>query len=299
MEAHDQRLTIVEVGGGIRTYDRAGIEVIDGYAEDEMCPGGRGQILAPWPNRLGDGRYEWRGRTLQTAITEVATSTAIHGLVRWMAWDVEATGSDSAESRLRMHPQPGWVWTLDLAAAYRLSPDGLEVTLTATNSSPAEAGACPFGAGWHPYLAARGVVDDAWLTVPARVGYRTDERGLPVGRFDVQGSDRDLRTGRLIGAAQLDWCYTDLVRRDDGRAVVHFDPLDGPALDLWVDRNWTHLMVFTGDTLADEGRRRRGLAVEPMTGPPDLLRSGDGRRVLEPGESFSASWGIEFSAAGQ
>ncbi len=27
-----------------------------------MCTGGRGQILAPWPNRLEDGTYEFAGR---------------------------------------------------------------------------------------------------------------------------------------------------------------------------------------------------------------------------------------------
>jgi len=47
----------------------------------------------------------------------------------------------------------------------------------------------------------------------------------------------------------------------------------------------------TGDTL-DPARRRRGLAVEPMTCAPNAFASGEGLLVLEPGESFIGRWGI-------
>jgi aldose 1-epimerase len=65
-----------------------------------------------------------------------------------------------------------------------------------------------------------------------------------------------------------------------------------------MDRAYTHLMIFSGDTLGDAARRRRGLAVEPMTCAPDMLRSGDGRLILEPGQTFAAAWGLQtFSLA--
>ena len=41
-------------------------------------------------------------------------------------------------------------------------------------------------------------------------------------------------------------------------------------------------MVYSGDTL-DPGARRQSLAVEPMTCPPDALRSGTDLIVLRPG----------------
>jgi aldose 1-epimerase len=59
-----------------------------------------------------------------------------------------------------------------------------------------------------------------------------------------------------------------------------------------MDRAFTHLMIYSGDTLAEVDRRRRGLAVEPMTCAPDMLRNGDGRLVLEEGEIFEARWGL-------
>jgi aldose 1-epimerase len=302
-----QELTVVEVGGGIRTYTSMGRAVIDGYDESEMSPGGRGQLLAPWPNRLADGSFEWDGQRLQTPLSEPENHNAIHGLVRWAAWSVAAV--DGAEARLtyRLYPQPGWPWPLDLAVAYALGDDGLKVVTEVTNAGDDKSGACPVGVGWHPYLAAfGGLVDQAVLTLPAGEAYRSDGRGLPIGRHQVDGTALDFRTGRTVGEAVLDVCFTSLDRGHDGRVTVELVPTatrDGQAahsygIRMWMDGAYTHVMVFSGDTLADPARRRRGLAVEPMTCAADMLHNGDGRRVLEPGQSLIAAWGLEtFSLA--
>lgn len=58
-----------------------------------------------------------------------------------------------------------------------------------------------------------------------------------------------------------------------------------------MDGSYRWLMLFTGDTLGAD-RRRRGLAVEPMTCAPNAFVSGEGLRILEPGESWTTSWGV-------
>ncbi len=85
----DQRAVVVEIGGGLRSYAAGGRDVLDGYAEQRMCDAGRGQVLAPWPNRLEDGSYEFDGRRHQLPLTEVPNRNAIHGLVRWSACTVD------------------------------------------------------------------------------------------------------------------------------------------------------------------------------------------------------------------
>ena len=290
LSAHDQQLTIVEVGGGIRAYSAGGRSVLDGYGPAEMCSGGRGQLLAPWPNRLTGGSFEWDGRSLQGALTEPDKGNAIHGLVRWASWELQSAGEDGARMGYRLHPQPGWPWTLDLAVDYRLTPTGLEVTTAISNADERPA---PVGFGWHPYLlAGTGAVDDVLVTVPAATAYLTDERGRPTGRRPVAGTDLDYTSGRRIGDARLDNCFTDLTRDEAGRVVVTVAGPDGLTTTLWADRAFGYLMLFTGDTLADPARRRQALAVEPMTCPPDMLRSGDGRVVLEPGATLTGTWGV-------
>ena len=61
-------------------------------------------------------------------------------------------------------------------------------------------------------------------------------------------------------------------------------------MTLWVDAAYPYLMVFTGDPVPDVNRR--ALAVEPMSCPPDAFRSGEALVQLQPGESWSGSWGI-------
>ena len=51
-----------------------------------MCDGAHGAVLIPWPNRLGDGSYEFDGARHQLALSEPERRNAIHGLVRWVPW---------------------------------------------------------------------------------------------------------------------------------------------------------------------------------------------------------------------
>lgn len=295
LAGYDQELVVVEVGGGIRSYRREGREVLDGYDAAEICCGGRGQLLAPWPNRVGDGRWEWEGVTYQLPLTEPEHSNAIHGLVRWLPWALEEDPSGQSSVRLScvLHPQPGWPWRLELAVTYELSPAGLSVTTSVTNAGGP--GQCPVGLGWHPYVAAfGGTVDDLELHVPAASSYLSDERGLPLSKEPVDGTDDDFQSGRRIGRAKLDVAFTDLERGSEGRAKVEVRGTGGEGVGIWMDENFTHLMVYTGDTLGDANRRRRGIAIEPMTCAPDMLRNRDGMLVLDEGSTFEAVWGLEF-----
>jgi len=290
----EQRAMVVEVGGGLRTYRIGGREVLDGYGRRERCTAARGQSLIPWPNRLEDGVYTFDGDEQQLALSEPAKHNAIHGLVRWSNWSVVEHERHRAVMGHRLHPQPGYPFGLDLSIAYSLSPAGLRVTTTATNLGPKP---CPYGAGAHPYLTVGTErLDDATLTVPADTWLPTDGRGIPLGEKPVDGTPYDFRAARTIGATQLDTGYTNLLRDEDGLARVQLSLGDGgAAVALWLDRSYPYLMVFTGDSLPEPQRRRRGLGVEAMTCAPNALRSGAGLQILESGSSFTGSWGIEPS----
>ena len=141
-----QHAVVVEVGGGLREYG----DILLGYSADEMCSSGRGQVLAPWPNRLAGGAYEWDGARYQVPITEVGTGSAIHGLVRWANWRCVEREDARVVMEHILHPQPGYPFTLLVRVAYALGHDGLTVATTAENIGDR---ACPFGAGHHPYIA--------------------------------------------------------------------------------------------------------------------------------------------------
>jgi aldose 1-epimerase len=279
----DQKVVVVGVGGGLRGYWVGDTPVLDGYDVDELCSSGRGQILAPWPNRIQDGSYEFEGNAYQLALDEPEQRNAIHGLVRWSEWTVTEREADRAALEHRLHPTPGYPFTLDLRVEYSLEDDGLTVRAQATNAGRE---ACPYGTGAHPYLTTGGLADDVELTIPARTVLVSDERSIPVDRKAVEGTDLDFRAAKPTGSVQLDHCFTDLERDEHGRARVEL----GSRAALWVDESFPYLMVFTGDALPDVARR--SVAVEPMTCAPNAFRSGDGLIRLEPGQTHSGTWGI-------
>ena len=286
----EQEVTVVEVGGGLRTYTASGIDVLDGYGVDEMAAGGAGQHLLPWPNRIRDGRYSFGGSDLQLPLTEPARDNANHGLVRWVNWAAAVEQPDRVVMELVLHPQPGYPFLLVLSVEYRLGPGGLSVATTATNLGDRP---CPYGAGSHPYLTV-GVapVDTALLHVPGDTRLESDDRGIPVGSTPVEGTPYDFRHPRPIGDLVVDTAYTDL----SGNEAVLASPDGQRRVTLWWDASYRWLMVFTGDTL-EPARRRRSVAVEPMTCAPNAFVSGAGLRVLEPQERWTTTWGIAAGPA--
>lgn len=286
----DAEVTVVEVGGGLRSYRHAGAELLDGYGADDTAGHARGHVLAPWPNRIADGRYTWDGAEQQLALTEPATATAIHGLVNYAPWRVLDRGAGHLVLGYLLHPQPGYPFALRLRIAYELGAAGLRVTTTATNEG---AVALPYGEGHHPYLAAGpGLrVDDCTLVSPAATRLPADDRGIPTGRSAVAGTPADLRAGRRIGDLVLDDCFTDLERDAAGRAEVRLTRPDGTGAAVWMDESYGYLQLYTGDTIPGDARRR-GLAVEPMTCPPNAFATGEAVRRLQPGESATGTWGL-------
>jgi aldose 1-epimerase len=247
--------------------------VLLGYGADEMARAGRGQVLAPWPNRLEDGSYSFGGQELQLALSEPATRTAIHGLVRFANWTCVAHTADAVTLEHVLHPQPGYPFLLRLRVAYSLDERGLAVETIAENLGDEPA---PFGLAHHPYLAGR--ADDFDVTLPARTKLTVDERKLPVGR-----EPNDLPETFRVGDRQLDTTFTDL-ERNEVRVGEH---------RVWFDDAFRYVQLFTGD---HPHVGRKGLAVEPMTCPPNAFRSGEGLVVIAPGETFRARWGIESPA---
>jgi aldose 1-epimerase len=277
--------TVTEVGAGLQRYAVDGVDVTVGYPDDQLPPKGCGSTLVPWPNRIKDGRYTFEGVDYRLALTEPEAGNAIHGLGRWMRWSKVRQSPDELVLRLDVVPQPGYPFPLRAEVGYRLDPSsGLTVTLSARNTGR---GRAPFGAGSHPYLSTRGSrPDDVTLRLPARQILDVDDREIPTGSHPVSG-ERDFRRGRRLGARRLDCGFTDLLVRD-GRGTAEVRTRSGGA-QLWFDDAFRYLQVFTLDSLAGGPP---GVAIEPMTCAPNAFNSGDGLLVLEPGQRWSASWGI-------
>ncbi|QBI53866.1 aldose 1-epimerase family protein [Streptomonospora litoralis] len=289
LTAGDYEAVVSRQGASMCRLAYGGEELIWTCPPDVQPAAFEGRLLAPWPNRVGDGSYVFKGVEHQLEITEPERGTALHGLAHARPWLPVEIASDRAELSCLLDGAPGYPFRLELTAVYELdAASGLTVTLGARNAGDS---AAPYGAGAHPYLAVAGPLDDAVLRLPAGSRQPADERLLPAGPPEpVAGTEHDFRTPRPIGPTAFDTAFTDLERDSDGLAwtVLSFGRA---AVAVWADASFGWLQVFSAEGLP-EGMHRRGLAVEPMTCPPDAFSSGTDLIVLEPGEETRSRFGI-------
>ena len=252
----------------------------------------RGAIVAPWPNRIGDGAYSWDGQALQTPITEVERGNALHGLVSFQAFTPAEVTDDELVLRTELFPTTGYPFHLLLTVRHALHAEtGLTTTVTARNLGTADA---PYGVCPHPYLVAGPEALDTWsLQVGAgTVLTVTADRLLPTATAPLEpGSAFDISAPKTIDDLFIDHAFTDLARDADGRATVTVTAPGGTGVELTAGEECPWLQLHTGDRPEAENNRL-GLATEPMTCPPDAFRSGTDVVRLAPEGEHTASWSI-------
>lgn len=282
---------IASVGATLRVLRRDSTDLIASFPADGIRPAMRGALLVPWPNRTGDGNYEFDGVAHSLVVDDRTTGSALHGLISWLEFEPVEQSHDRVLLRGVIQPQPGYPWRLRVEVEFTLDDDGLAQEVTVTNLSERRA---PAGIGAHPYLLAEaagaGVADRWILTLPADTVMLTDDRLLPVRETDVAGSDVfDFRASRALAGVVLNHAFTGLTRGHDRIARAAVTDADGRGVEIsWDERcGWVH--VYTADEPVG-GHARAAVAIEPMTCPPDAFNSKRDLRILESGESMSAGW---------
>ncbi len=258
--------------------------------EGEEAPDFAGMVLAPWVNRVVDGRYTFDGQEHALAINEPERGHALHGLLWAQQGELVEAEASRAVLLHRLQGAPGYPFRVDVTTTYEVGHGGLTCEIAAVNHGPVPA---PYGAGAHPYLrAATGLVDDCVLELPGAERLEVSEdRLVPRGLVAVDGTEFDFRRPREVGRLRVDHAFTDLTRGGDGRARARVTDAHGDGVELWVDGAFRWMHAFTGDR---EGAAwdRRGLALEPTTCPPDAFNSGRDLVVLAPGDRHRATWGL-------
>ncbi len=285
LQSGDVTAQIAQVGASLRSLRVGGVDLVTPYPLDAPTPSCSGVVLTPWPNRVRDGLWDDEGTARQLAITEPKFQNASHGLLRFIAYDIDQTDA-AATLRATVFPQTGYPYLLETSVTYLLTDAGIDVVHVLTNRSAEPA---PVALGTHPFLTI-GDVDthDLVLRVPAQTAFETDERMLPTG---TRPADAALRDGIRLGDTTLDTGFTDLARGDDGLVRTTLTAPDGRLLTLWQGEGFDFVQAFTTSKYPGQ---ELAVAIEPMTAPADALNSGLGIRRLAPGESWSLRWGISL-----
>ncbi len=244
-------------------------------------------LLYPWANRLAGFDYSAAGRSVRVPrdlarVRVDQNGLPIHGVVGGlMAWELIDTGeapTSSLAARLSWsdaRPQLFEVFPfrheLRYEAALRRDSLEIEVTVDACGEDPV-----PLSFGFHPYLSPPGAQREHLLVeLPAMRSLALDAQQIPIA------AERALAPQRF---------ELDERELDDG-----FDQLPEPAhfgvsgagrrIELTFREGYPDAQVFAP-------RAAQFICFEPMTAPTNALRSGDGLRVLAPGERFTAGFSI-------
>lgn len=281
---------VTEVGATLRDLVVDGVRIVEAFAEGDIPRMSQGAMLVPWPNRVRDGVWNHEGNEQQLDLTEPDRHNAIHGLLKGVAYTVSARDAASVTLSAAIHAQHGYPFSLDTSIQYVVTDDGLEVLHTLTNHG---ATAAPVGLGSHGYYRIGDIeVNELTITSRAATLIDVDDRLNPVGKSPVP-AEKDLRTSPKVRDLNLDDAY-DGIELTNGRYEHVLKAPDGRTVTVWGDEQHPFLQVFTTSRLrADAGR---SIAIEPMTMPADAFNSGDGLRWLEPGETWTARWGVVYGA---
>lgn len=270
LAAGDYRAEIVTVGAGLASLTHRGRHLVVPHPAHEMPLAHLGKVLVPWPNRIANGRYQFNGKTFTPAINDHLSASAIHGLLAWQAWQVIGQTDSGVTLSAFLPPTYGYPFMLAVEVTWQLDENaGLNACILSKNIGDVTA---PYGAGVHPYLTCNlHPIDDCELQMPSRDVFDASS----ATRFTTP--ELDFLHRRKIGTTQID--HTFHVPENDvwwGVRLTH----PQSAMSVWLQSHQPWLQLYSGEKLA-----RKGLAVEPMSCPPDAFNSGIDLVLLHPGDT--------------
>jgi aldose 1-epimerase len=260
------RAKVSSLGSSLISLAAENFNLIEPDTPTQLYPG---SVLAPWPNRIRDGRYQYNHLTYQLPINEPQRGNALHGLVAYEQWEVIYNSETEVRLNYLLDKPDIYPGKLSLNSFFKIENNQLQVRITAKNIGIKSS---PYGISIHTYLLAGSKVknDELNLMIPADKYLEADEtRLLPIKLRDVINTRFDFRKGKAISDLFIDHAFkysinqprqVELLNSHGDGAVIEFD-----------DRtNW--IQVHTADRDGGENSRVT-VAVEPMSCPADAFNS--------------------------
>ncbi len=273
---------LANYGATLNSYKYKGLEFVDGYSEVAQTKKQqyKGVILAPFPNRIAQGIYNFEGATYQLPINRSKEGLALHGFLYNKTFSVVNQTTDSVSLEYLYEEElPSFPFSFKLCIHYQLKEDGsLIVSSDVWNNSTSK---MPFGLGWHPYFKIGDSIDHLSLDFPASKQVLLDEKKIPNGKQSIFLSQQDKL---YLRDHQFDDCfileaqeYNEFVLSDGINSLKVFSPSKA---------DYGFFQIYTP-------KDRKTIAIEPMTCAPDAFNNNIGLHLLEPEAHSSFRYGIK------
>lgn len=277
------------------------VKVLDSEPEilSGQCRPGRSgiPILFPFPNRIRDGRFAYRGN--QYVVPPPAWfPQSIHGFCLDRPWRVIEQTPDSVTGEFlfsRDAPERCAQWPADarLTVTYTARDRNLRADIVVENPDRVP---LPFGFGTHPYyrlpLGETGTPQQCRITASPAKQWVLNQC-FPTGEVADLLPEKDLRGGWVYGTCLLDDVYTELSLAANGHAQRIDDAVSGISVIQRHSAQFRELVVFTP-------KDRPVICLEPYTCATDAVNlesrgHSAGLWELAPGEAASLWFEIEVA----
>ena len=300
-EPHTDRATIAlqcdgvsvevdPVGASLIQLSVGDLRVVPAVSGADLAGKYVGSVIAPWPNRITDGRYVYGGQEYQLECNESSRGNALHGFTADQTWEVLGHSDSEVTLGTGTGGHAGYPWQVGLQVTYRVESDGVSVQLLATNTSDTSA---PFGAAFHPYLVLPTGDPTVWtLTMAAHSVVVPDrERLFPVEEVDVAAAGLDFRHGAPLDAAFVDHAFGGF----SNGVTAELSDSDGRVIRVEASEECPWMQVHK----PVDGPLVGSIVLEPQTCPPNAFSSGRDVIELGAGDSVSMSWRLRVQTGGE
>ncbi len=208
-------------------------------------------VLWPFPNRVRDKQYTYRGQHYTFDGVPRHQGALIHGLVFDRSWTYEVPVADgqgaSVTTSVEMQPDSpyysAYPFASRLALTYTLTSTGITVTYAVRNLGTQP---LPYGFALHPYFHFLSNAEQTLVTLPAGHVMEADQELLPTERLldvnSVMYGVFDLSQPTPVSHLKLDHVYTSLPPTHEA-LIEH----RGHGLNLRVtaSQDFTHTVIYT------------------------------------------------------
>lgn len=257
-------------------------ELLDGFTSEEQLKQNeksRSIHLAPFPNRIEDGKYIFEDTLYQFPINKPKENNAIHGFV-WnkpFAEMAQTISKDFAAITLKHDyngNERGYPFLFSVTIEYRLSPHQLSVIIIIENTGNTN---MPLGYGWHPYFTLQATVNDLQLQLPSAYLLETNERLIPTGK---KTSYESFKTLQPINNGVFDTAF-ELANTHWNKTLLYYEK-ENYGIEINQSPSLKYLQVYIPE-------HRKSIAIEPMSCAANAFNTLEDLVVLQPKEKFEAT----------
>lgn len=288
----DWKARVAPYGASLRGAWFQGEEVLTAYSGKDNKQGGQGDVLIPFPGRIGGAKYMWDGVEYTLEANDKDGPNAIHGFVRTQEWETVEQSGTSATFELNFTGEQGYPFQFTARVTYSVDDTGLTCAFAVKNRDTVD---IPMAAGFHPYFTTGSEsIESEELELPFESVLEM-ERFIPTGKIlNSARAGFDYYSPTRIGSTVFNSCFLKPEPDCDGLISVKMRG-NGKMVTVWMDNSLPYVVIYTGENLPTE-LQRRSLAIEPMTCGSDAFNHPEwGLARLAPGETLSGTWGVRAS----